>query len=134
MGVECRLPCTCKVVSALNDPILREVSAHSWRIVYHLRNQRVYIVTLIHKRRLVSTIDLQEPCRVNRRKRLRVDGFSSICAGNTVAMSGDATWAGILSGPVLVKLAGEVGNGMGVGMAEWRQDVGPGHSPVESTP
>lgn len=52
-------PYTGKVVSELNDPNLREVSAHSWRIVYHLRNQQVYIVTLIHKRRMVSTIDLQ---------------------------------------------------------------------------
>ncbi len=38
-------------VPEVNDPDLREISAYSWRIIYLLRNNSVFIVTLIHKRR-----------------------------------------------------------------------------------
>jgi len=38
-------------VPEINDSDLREISAYSWRIIYHLRNNSVFIVTLIHKRR-----------------------------------------------------------------------------------
>ena len=47
-----------RTVPEINDPELREISAYSWRIIYHLRNDRVFIVTLIHKRRLPGTQDL----------------------------------------------------------------------------
>jgi toxin ParE1/3/4 len=47
-----------RTVPEINDPDLREISAYSWRIIYHLRNDRVFIVTLIHKRRLHGTQDL----------------------------------------------------------------------------
>ncbi len=40
-----------RTVPEINDPSLREISAYSWRIIYHLRNDNVFIVTLIHKRR-----------------------------------------------------------------------------------
>jgi toxin ParE1/3/4 len=42
-------------VPEANDPDLREISAYSWRIIYLLRNNSVFIVTLIHKRRQPST-------------------------------------------------------------------------------
>jgi toxin ParE1/3/4 len=32
-------------VPELNDPQLREISAYSWRIIYHLRDGNVFIVT-----------------------------------------------------------------------------------------
>lgn len=38
-------------VPEVNDPDLCEIPVYSWRIIYHLRNDRVFIVTLIHKRR-----------------------------------------------------------------------------------
>ena len=38
-------------VPEVNDPDLREISAYSWRIIYLLRNNSVFIVTLIHKRK-----------------------------------------------------------------------------------
>ena len=47
-----------RTVPEINDPDLREISAYSWRIIYHLRNERVFIVTLIHKRRQPGTQDL----------------------------------------------------------------------------
>jgi toxin ParE1/3/4 len=45
-------------VPEFDDPNLCEISAYSWRIIYHLRNDRVFIVTLIHKRRQPGTQDL----------------------------------------------------------------------------
>lgn len=45
-------------VPELNDPQLREISAYSWRIIYHLREGNVFIVTLIHKRRQPGAADL----------------------------------------------------------------------------
>ena len=45
-------------VPEVNDPNLREISTYSWRIIYHLRNDSVFIVTLIHKRRQPGTEDL----------------------------------------------------------------------------
>jgi plasmid stabilization system protein ParE len=42
-------------VPEINDPDLCEISAYSWRIIYHLRNNSVFIVTLIHKRRQPGT-------------------------------------------------------------------------------
>lgn len=40
-----------KKVPEVNDDSLREISLHSWRILYLLRQDNVYIVTLVHKRR-----------------------------------------------------------------------------------
>jgi toxin ParE1/3/4 len=45
-------------VPEINDPDLREVSAYSWRIIYHLRNNSAFVVTLIHKRRQPGEQDL----------------------------------------------------------------------------
>jgi plasmid stabilization system protein ParE len=50
-------PRTGRKVPEINDPSLREISAYSWRIIYHLRNGTVFIVTLIHKRRQPGTAD-----------------------------------------------------------------------------
>ena len=51
-------PRTGRKVPELNDPRLREISAYSWRIIYHLREDKVFIVTLIHKRRQPGAADL----------------------------------------------------------------------------
>jgi len=32
-------------VPELNDPPLHEISSYSWRIIYHLREDNVFIVT-----------------------------------------------------------------------------------------
>lgn len=45
-------------VPELNDPQLREISAYSWRIIYHLRDDKVFIVALIHKRRQPVVADI----------------------------------------------------------------------------
>ncbi len=47
-------------VPEVNDPQLREISAYSWRIIYYLRDDNVFIVTLVHKRRQPSVEDLTD--------------------------------------------------------------------------
>lgn len=38
-------------VPELDDPEIREVPARSWRVIYQLRGNGVFIVTLVHRRR-----------------------------------------------------------------------------------
>jgi toxin ParE1/3/4 len=45
-------------VPELNDEQLREIPASAWRILYHVRQGEVFIVTLIHKRRQPSAEDI----------------------------------------------------------------------------
>lgn len=45
-------------VPEFNDSQLREISAYSWRIIYHLRESDIFIVTLIHKRRQPAAAEL----------------------------------------------------------------------------
>lgn len=47
-----------RVVPELDDPEVREIPAYSWRILYQLRERRVFVLTLIHKRRLPSSADI----------------------------------------------------------------------------
>jgi plasmid stabilization system protein ParE len=47
-----------RVVPELEDPDIREIPAYSWRLIYHLREQRVFVITVIHKRRQPGTADI----------------------------------------------------------------------------
>jgi plasmid stabilization system protein ParE len=38
-------------VPELDDPEIREVPVHSWRVIHQLRGNSVFIVTLVHRRR-----------------------------------------------------------------------------------
>jgi toxin ParE1/3/4 len=51
-------PLVGRKVLELDDPQLREISAYSWRIIYHLREHQVFIITLVHKRRQPGAADL----------------------------------------------------------------------------
>jgi toxin ParE1/3/4 len=44
-------PHAARIVPELNDPTIREIPVHAWRVIYQLREQQVFIVALIHKRR-----------------------------------------------------------------------------------
>jgi plasmid stabilization system protein ParE len=46
-------------VPELDDPDIREVPAHSWRVIYQLRGTTVFIVTLVHRRRAPASGDLR---------------------------------------------------------------------------
>lgn len=45
-------PHAARIVPELNDPSIREISVHAWRVIYQLREQQVLILTLVHKRRV----------------------------------------------------------------------------------
>jgi plasmid stabilization system protein ParE len=45
------LPYAGRKVPETNDDRLREIPAYSWRILYHVREGQVFVVTLMHKRR-----------------------------------------------------------------------------------
>ena len=47
-----------RVVPELDDPDLREIPSYSWRILYQLRERRVFVITIIHKGRLTSGADI----------------------------------------------------------------------------
>lgn len=40
-----------RVVPELGDPNIREIPVHSWRLIYQLRADQVFVLTLVHKRR-----------------------------------------------------------------------------------
>jgi len=41
-------------VPEIDNEKVREISLHPWRIVYHLRQGQVFVVTVVHKRRQLS--------------------------------------------------------------------------------
>ena len=43
------LPNLGKVTPEMQDPLIREVSAYSWRIIYHQRQGNIFVLTVIHK-------------------------------------------------------------------------------------
>lgn len=45
------LPRAGRVVPELGNPEIREVPVHSWRLIYQLRGDQVFVLALVHKRR-----------------------------------------------------------------------------------
>jgi|SRR3989338_1930236 len=54
------LPQMGRKVPEINDDNLREISLHPWRIIYHLRQSRIFIVTVVHKRRQIEADELTQ--------------------------------------------------------------------------
>ena len=52
-------PGTHKGVPEARTDELHEVSVSAWRIIYHSRNNNVYIITVVHKRQLLEEDRLQ---------------------------------------------------------------------------
>lgn len=44
------LPHMGRVVPELEDKYIRELSLYSYRIIYEVKNEQVYILTIVHKR------------------------------------------------------------------------------------
>ena len=49
-----------RVVPGLSDPLIREVPVHSWRLVYQVRNDEVFVLALIHKRRSTAPLQIRD--------------------------------------------------------------------------
>ena len=49
------LPNLGKVTPEMQNLLIREISAYSWRIIYHQRQDNIFVLTVVHKsRQLVS--------------------------------------------------------------------------------
>lgn len=46
-----QIPLMGKKVAEVADENLREISLYSWRILYHIQHDKIYVLTLVHKRR-----------------------------------------------------------------------------------
>lgn len=51
------LPFMGKVVPEAGDESLRELHAHSWRILYQVRQHEVFVIAVIHKRQILPLAD-----------------------------------------------------------------------------
>jgi toxin ParE1/3/4 len=49
-----------RVVPELSDPDIREIPIHSWRLIYQLRAEQVFVLTLVHKRRAPTPEQLRD--------------------------------------------------------------------------
>lgn len=47
-----------KKVAEVDDDNLREISLFSWRILYYIQHDKVYVLTLVHKRRNLQAQDI----------------------------------------------------------------------------
>lgn len=54
------LPYLGKAIPEVNEDSLREISPHSWRILYHLRQDNVLMLAVVHKRRQLSADDVNQ--------------------------------------------------------------------------
>ncbi|MEQ1527864.1 MAG: type II toxin-antitoxin system RelE/ParE family toxin [Methylococcales bacterium] len=50
------LPCLGRVVSELGDDNIREISQYSYRIIYQIANQQIFILTIAHKRQDLNNL------------------------------------------------------------------------------
>ena len=48
-----------RVVPELADMSIREVPVHAWRVIYQVRDNAIFIVTLVHKRRAPAADELR---------------------------------------------------------------------------
>lgn len=52
------LPRMGKVIPEVAHDNLREIGVHTWRILYHLRQDSIHVLTIVHKRRLLNPGDI----------------------------------------------------------------------------
>ncbi|MBR9910650.1 MAG: type II toxin-antitoxin system RelE/ParE family toxin [Gammaproteobacteria bacterium] len=53
------LPGTHKAVRESRTKDLHEISVNAWRIIYHPRNDNIFIITVVHKRQRLEEDRLQ---------------------------------------------------------------------------
>ena len=55
-----RLPKVGKKVSELNDDAVRELLLYSYRIIYEIKSQDIFVLAVVHKRRDLKAGDIQQ--------------------------------------------------------------------------
>jgi len=53
-GVLTDLPNFGKMTPEFKDETIRETSASSWRIIYRIQDAQIYILAIVHKRRVIE--------------------------------------------------------------------------------
>ena len=53
------LPKVGKKVPELNDDAVRELSLYSYRIIYEIKSQNIFVLAVVHKRRDLKTGDIE---------------------------------------------------------------------------
>jgi toxin ParE1/3/4 len=53
-----QIPLVGKKVAEVADDNLREISLYSWRILYYIQHDKVYVLTLVHKRRNLQASEI----------------------------------------------------------------------------
>ncbi len=53
-----QIPLVGKKVVEVADDNLREISLYSWRILYYIQHDKVYVLTLVHKRRNLQASEI----------------------------------------------------------------------------
>jgi toxin ParE1/3/4 len=48
-----------KKVPEFNRDDLREIHTHSWRVIYHIKDQKRFVVSLFHQRRVLKPDDIK---------------------------------------------------------------------------
>ncbi len=56
--VALNIPLAGKKVAEVEDENLREISFYSWRILYLIQQNKIYVLTLVHKRRQLQLQDI----------------------------------------------------------------------------
>lgn len=49
-----------RTIPEINEDSLREISAYTWRILYHLRQGRIFILAVVHKRRQFGANEIDQ--------------------------------------------------------------------------
>jgi len=55
-----QLPRTGKKVPELNEDHVREISLYSYRVIYEIGDQGIFVLAVVHKRRDLKAEDIQE--------------------------------------------------------------------------
>lgn len=54
------VPFSGKMVPEVNDEHLREIHAHAWRVIYHVRDRDMFVIAVIHKRQQITSADIRD--------------------------------------------------------------------------
>ncbi|MDF3014521.1 MAG: type toxin-antitoxin system RelE/ParE family toxin [Cellvibrio sp.] len=53
-----QIPLIGKKVAEVADENLHEISVYSWRVLYHVQQDKIYVLTIVHKRRNLQAQDI----------------------------------------------------------------------------
>ena len=49
-----------KKLAEIEHDNLREIAVHSWRIIYHVNSKQIFVIAIVHKRRILDAGSIHE--------------------------------------------------------------------------